>query len=339
MKIVNSQGETVASYAYDVSGKLLYIKNYYNAPVTEPNHIGMLNPLRYRGYVYDDETGLYYLQSRYYDPVTIRFINADVYCDTNSGSPLSTNMYAYCENNAVHKQDANGKDAWWIQARYSAFVFFANNRGFAGHTSILLEEKPNYWWYFYWGPNSIQMLFVGGVGKKTINKYINNIIGASNLLYGELDIQNTDKYTEGIKFKGDFWASVNEILYFFKMSSRHSTSKIYRIRFNPAITDNDYKKLNSRNIKKVLKQSFHYNYLCGVRPESLIIKNNNNYDLISENCFHKSVFYLSYGKLYNTKHRKMFVDIMDEFYDAYYTFPNDMFDAVRRFDFSYYFKI
>ena len=114
MKIVNSQGETVTSYAYDVSGKLLYIKNYYNALVTDPNHIGMLNPLRYRGYVYDDETGLYYLQSRYYDPVTTRFINADVYCDTNSGSPLSTNMYAYCENNALRYADFTGENYDYI---------------------------------------------------------------------------------------------------------------------------------------------------------------------------------------------------------------------------------
>ena len=53
-----------------------------------------LNPLRYRGYVYDDETGLYYLQSRYYDPVTGRFLNADVYADTGYVSPLSTNTFA-----------------------------------------------------------------------------------------------------------------------------------------------------------------------------------------------------------------------------------------------------
>ena len=75
-------------------GKLLAAKNYYGVPVTDPNSIVLVNPLRYRGYVYDDETGLYYLQSRYYDPTTCRFINADVYCDTQSGSPLSTNMFA-----------------------------------------------------------------------------------------------------------------------------------------------------------------------------------------------------------------------------------------------------
>ena len=82
VRVVNEAGNTVASYEYDAWGKLLAAKNYYGVPVTDPNSIVLVNPLRYRGYVYDDETGLYYLQSRYYDPTTCRFINADMYCDT-----------------------------------------------------------------------------------------------------------------------------------------------------------------------------------------------------------------------------------------------------------------
>lgn len=113
-------------------GKLLAAKNYYGVPVTDSNSIVLINPLRYRGYVYDDETGLYYLQSRYYDPTTCRFINADVYCDTLSGSPLSTNMFAYCENCPLMNLDNEGHaiTAWWIQSVSSA--------GRAGHTSLLL---------------------------------------------------------------------------------------------------------------------------------------------------------------------------------------------------------
>ena len=78
IRVVNEAGNTVASYEYDAWGKLLSAKNYYGVPVTDPNSIVLVNPLRYRGYVYDDETGWYYLQSRYYDPTTCRFINADV---------------------------------------------------------------------------------------------------------------------------------------------------------------------------------------------------------------------------------------------------------------------
>ena len=109
VKIVNGHGETVASYEYDAWGKILSIKNHYGN-VTDPNQIALVNPFRYRGYVYDDETGLYYLQSRYYDPVTCRFLNADIYCDTRTGSPLSTNMYAYCENNPIMKIDKSGEE-------------------------------------------------------------------------------------------------------------------------------------------------------------------------------------------------------------------------------------
>ena len=60
--------------------------------------LGALNPLRYRGYVYDTETGLYYLQNRYYDPEVGRFINSDILVSTGQGL-LDNNMFAYCRNN------------------------------------------------------------------------------------------------------------------------------------------------------------------------------------------------------------------------------------------------
>ena len=69
--ILNSSGTAVVEYTYDAWGKLL------NTADTTSNNLGLLNPLRYRGYVYDRETGLYYLQSRYYNPEWGRFINAD----------------------------------------------------------------------------------------------------------------------------------------------------------------------------------------------------------------------------------------------------------------------
>ncbi len=73
------------------------------------NSIAMLNSVRYRGYVYDSETGLYYLQSRYYDPETGRFLNAD---DVDyigfDDSPISYNAFAYCGNNAVNYADYFG---------------------------------------------------------------------------------------------------------------------------------------------------------------------------------------------------------------------------------------
>ena len=70
--------------------------------------LGAHNPLRYRGYVYETETTLYYLQSRYYDPDLGRFLNADAFASTGQGI-LGNNMFAYCGNNPVSRKDTNGE--------------------------------------------------------------------------------------------------------------------------------------------------------------------------------------------------------------------------------------
>lgn len=76
--------------------------------------LGAVNPLRYRGYVYDSETGLYYLNSRYYNPTWGRFVNADT-ADVLGASPdkanWDKNLFAYCDNDPVNRQD-NGGDLW-----------------------------------------------------------------------------------------------------------------------------------------------------------------------------------------------------------------------------------
>nr|WP_303252873.1 RHS repeat-associated core domain-containing protein [uncultured Ruminococcus sp.] len=100
VRIIDLSGTEVASYVYDAWGNIKDTKG--DSTVRE------LNPIRYRGYVYDTETSLYYLQSRYYDPFTGRFLNADIYCDTNTGTPLSTNIFAYCENNPISNADESG---------------------------------------------------------------------------------------------------------------------------------------------------------------------------------------------------------------------------------------
>ncbi len=69
--------------------------------------VGQANPFRYRGYYYDTETGLYYLQTRYYDPEVGRFLNADGYIGAN-GDIIGYNMYAYCSNNPANSIDSSG---------------------------------------------------------------------------------------------------------------------------------------------------------------------------------------------------------------------------------------
>ena len=75
---------------------------------TDATFIGHINPLRYRGYYYDRETRLYYLQSRYYDFANCRFINADTFATTDANGFLSANMFAYCENNPIMLVDQDG---------------------------------------------------------------------------------------------------------------------------------------------------------------------------------------------------------------------------------------
>ena len=76
------------------------------------NTIGANQPFRYRGYVYDEETSWYYLQSRYYDPTTCRFISADVLLSTGQGV-LGHNSFAYCLNNPLNRSDSEGNWSGW----------------------------------------------------------------------------------------------------------------------------------------------------------------------------------------------------------------------------------
>ena len=99
--ILNSTGTAVVQYTYDAWGKLLTTAG------SMKNTLGLQNPLRYRGYIYDVELGLYYLQSRYYNPTLGRFLNADALISTGQGV-LGNNMFAYCRNNPIVLEDATG---------------------------------------------------------------------------------------------------------------------------------------------------------------------------------------------------------------------------------------
>lgn len=107
--ITESNGNIIAQYVYDEWGKLLnvYIVNEDN---TEQIEAANANPLRYRGYYYDNETGYYYLQSRYYDASICRFINADIFeiASITKNIVAGTNLFSYCNNNPINYIDPNG---------------------------------------------------------------------------------------------------------------------------------------------------------------------------------------------------------------------------------------
>lgn len=107
--LIDTEGTPVVRYTYDTWGVPK------DTTGTLASTVGKLNPFRYRGYYYDEETGMYYLQSRYYDPKLRRFICADeVMISTNKPS-MGLNLFNYCFNNPVNMKDDMGHWPKWVE--------------------------------------------------------------------------------------------------------------------------------------------------------------------------------------------------------------------------------
>jgi RHS repeat-associated protein len=100
--LIDASGTEVVKYTYDSWGKPISITGSLALTV------GAKNPYRYRGYRYDTESGLYYLQSRYYDPSIKRFISADSVIADVGGDIRGNNLYSYCFNNPINMRDPSG---------------------------------------------------------------------------------------------------------------------------------------------------------------------------------------------------------------------------------------
>ncbi len=106
--IYDDTGDMLVRYDYDAWGRLRATW-YKDDDYLSYRRIANANPIRYKGYYYDRDTGFYYLQSRYYDPVTGRFLNADdVSFIGASGTVLGFNLVSYCEGNPVMREDKKG---------------------------------------------------------------------------------------------------------------------------------------------------------------------------------------------------------------------------------------
>ena len=100
--ITNRNGGTIARYSYDAWGVCTILQD------TTVVGIAAINPFRYRGYYYDAEIGMYYLQSRYYNPSVGRFVNAD---EAMFASINRCNLLSYCSNNPIMNSDSSGNIA------------------------------------------------------------------------------------------------------------------------------------------------------------------------------------------------------------------------------------
>ena len=142
VSVYSSSGTLYISYSYDAWGNVT--TTYSNGG----NNLGaMYNPFKYRGYYHDTETGFYYLNSRYYDPATGRFINPDSFVATGQGLS-GYNMFAYCGNNPITRTDPDG-EGWGLvilaaivlAVCLTSFVSCDSNSGEANNVEE--EDDPN----------------------------------------------------------------------------------------------------------------------------------------------------------------------------------------------------
>ena len=135
--ILDATGAAVVEYTYDAWGNLLATTGSMAAT------LGTVNPLRYRGYVYDQEYGFYYLSTRYYNPEVGRFLNADGidYLGIN-GELTSNNLFAYCINNPVNHDDEHGTFVI-TSAFLGAVIGGAIAGAIIGASSYLISSRLN----------------------------------------------------------------------------------------------------------------------------------------------------------------------------------------------------
>lgn len=148
VSILDANGNEKASYSYNAWGKIL----------SATGDMASVNPLRYRGYYYDDDTGFYYLKGRYYDPQIQRFINADGLASTGQGI-LGTNMFAYCGNNPVPRKDNGG--FFWETA------FDIASLGVSIVEVYFNPADPWAWAGLVGDVADVLIPFVGGIGEAT----------------------------------------------------------------------------------------------------------------------------------------------------------------------------
>ena len=223
--------ESVATYEYDAWGN-----------VSSSGKLAEINPLRYRGYYYDNETGFYYLQSRYYDPANRRFINADLLASTGQGF-TGTNMFAYCVNNPVVLGDYEGTDAILI---IDEDAVHGN-----GHVCFMVQNNEGAWNYYSFGPGrpawftGAACLF-GGYVKGVIYQSELGIADGFDLttLSGCADFMKTDANAKGfansaskkmddvIYLTGDFSKSFEAAESLYTRQEKTLLGKIFPIQYN-----------------------------------------------------------------------------------------------------------
>jgi RHS repeat-associated protein len=137
--LIDGSGNQVVSYTYSTWGEVLSVTG------SLAGTLGAKNPYRYRGYQIDSETGLYYLQSRYYNPQLGRFLNADNQFDENAGF-AGNNFFTYCANNPIIFMDHTGASITLILILIGTLVGASVGGYFAARASKQKLGYVNGWW-------------------------------------------------------------------------------------------------------------------------------------------------------------------------------------------------
>ena len=199
--LVNSAGAKVVEYTYDAWGKLT------SKMGSMASSLGTLSPFRYRGYVYDEETGLYYLRSRYYNSDKGRFLNADSHFNRTYNNPMH-NIFAYCINSPISYVDFTGAIEVYFNVYLRPGSIFD-----VGHTDISIGDTT----YTYgrydtnatWG--SFGMCGDGVLAKGPRELFIEEQVAKGRSVSSfQLDIENDEveklqKYFEDAIESGTKW--------------------------------------------------------------------------------------------------------------------------------------
>ena len=187
IKIYDDTGKEEVEYTYDAWGKITSMSGNQT--------LGEKNPFRYRGYYYDKETGLYYLQSRYYDNEIKRYLNSDNFniLGVDRSSVSQDNLYTYCSNNPVNCSDPSGEFNFkWVlkHARSKKFVSTALDiaiglvldKGTSGIKTTISKKIKEY------GEKRAQICFSQVLRNKLIAKYLgakvaNKLVSSSTIIW------------------------------------------------------------------------------------------------------------------------------------------------------------